>query len=133
MDKNITKKKEKMIKFLYYLKDQLSQLNIRNPSCSDKIGFGFTDYFSPNQEIEIILDLNSYLNSGNDFNDLLSDYRALFKLHPNIKYEYQRLKQIPKLQKSIINESSKIKKQIDSICISCQQLSDISNSINSDP
>lgn len=127
MDKN----KAKI--FLLDLNTQLLEIKHRNSDQCDKAGFGFSDRFSVDQELKIISDLQSLLENDNDFSDLIEDYRTLFKLHPNLKSEYKRLKQIPKLQKAIIDESTRIKNKIDSICFSCRQLSDISNSISFKP
>ena len=124
MDKN----KAKI--FLLDLNTQLLEIKHRNSDQCDKAGFGFSDRFSVDQELKIISDLQSLLENDNDFSDLIEDYRTLFKLHPNLKSEYKRLKQIPKLQKAIIDESTRIKNKIDSICFSCRQLSDLSNSIS---
>lgn len=126
MDKNQLKK------FLDDLKIQLLDYKYRAPDNFNKIGFGITDSFSPEYELSFISELQELLDydSENDFSELIENYKTLFKLHPNLKLEYKRLKQIPKLQKSIIDESNKIKNKIDSICFSCRKLSDISNSIN---
>lgn len=117
------------------MKIQLLDYKYRAPENFNKIGFGITDSFSPEYELSFISELKELLDydSENDFSELIENYKTLFKLHPNLKLEYKRLKQIPKLQKSIIDESNKIKNKIDSICISCRQLSDIYNSINFNP
>lgn len=46
--------KSRMIKFPFYLKSQLSELNNCNPKNNSKIIFGFNDFMSPDDECKII-------------------------------------------------------------------------------
>lgn len=120
----------KMIKFLSSLKAQLAALNSRNPENNSKAGFGFTDFLSPDDEIKIISDILKVINSSGSFKEYESAYKLLSKLSPNLKSDYKRLKRIPNIQKGIISDTNRLKQNIDTILLSCQQLSAISRSIN---
>jgi len=120
----------KMTKFLSSLKAQLADLNSRNPENNSKVGFGFTDFLSPDDEIKIISDILKVINSSGSFKEYESAYKLLSKLNPNLKADYKRLKRIPNIQKSIIADTNRLKQNIDTILLSCQQLSAISHTID---
>ena len=120
----------KMIKFLSSLKAQLADSNSRNPENNSKVGFGFTDFLSPDDEIKIISDILKVINSFGSFKEYESAYKLLSKLNPSLKADYNRLKRIPNIQKNIIADTNRLKQNIDTILLSCQQLSAISRSIN---
>lgn len=119
-----------MTKFLSSLKAQLADLNSRNPENNSKVGFGFTDFLSPDDEIKIISDILKVINSSGSFKEYESAYKLLSKLNPNLKADYKRLKRIPNIQKSIIADTNRLKQNIDTILLSCQQLAAISHTID---
>ena len=66
----------KMTKFLSSLKAQLADLNSRNPENNSKVGFGFTDFLSPDDEIKIISDILKVINSSGSFKEYESAYKV---------------------------------------------------------
>ena len=117
-------------KFLNSIKSQLVDSNSRSPENNSKVGFGFTDFLSPDDEIKIISDILKVINSSGSFKEYESAYKLLSKLNPNLKADYKRLKRIPNIQKSIIADTNRLKQNIDTILLSCRQLSAISHTID---
>lgn len=117
-------------KFLNSIKSQLVDLNSRSPENNSKVGFGFTDFLSPDDEIKIINEISKSINKAQSLKEFENAYNLISKINPNLKADYKRLKRIPNIQKSIISDTNRLKRNIDTILLSCQQLSAISHTID---